>query len=110
MSNGLPMLKMSSLTLLGAMSALALGLVTPASAAYFGCDRAYRHCGSAYAGSESASPVTRDFAARKRPRVIIYPRRIYPGPYAVRQCRDWLVTEYRVSGPVIVPQMRCWWE
>jgi hypothetical protein len=34
----------------------------------------------------------------------------YPGPGAVRQCASWLATQYRPSGPVIVPQMRCWWE
>ena len=49
-------------------------------------------------------------AQKKRPRVTIYPRRVYPGPNAKRQCRSWLTQEYRVSGPVIVPQMRCWWE
>lgn len=54
---------------------------------------------------------TRELAAQaKRPRVTIHPRRLYPGPNAKRQCRSWLVKEYRVSGPVIVPQMRCWWE
>ncbi len=52
-----------------------------------------------------------EFAAqKKRPRVTIYPRRVYPGPYAKRQCYSWLVTEYRVSGTVVTPQMRCWWE
>jgi hypothetical protein len=55
--------------------------------------------------------LSREFAAqRKRPRVTIYPRRVYPGPYAKRQCYSWLVTEYRVSGTVVTPQMRCWWE
>jgi hypothetical protein len=34
----------------------------------------------------------------------------YPGPGAVRQCTSWLARENRVSGPVIVPRMRCWWE
>lgn len=34
----------------------------------------------------------------------------YPGPGAVRQCVAALVPEYRPSGPVIVPRMRCWWE
>jgi hypothetical protein len=33
-----------------------------------------------------------------------------PGPGAVRQCRSWLAREYRPSGTVIVPHMRCWWE
>ena len=59
----------------------------------------------------AAAPLTHEFAAqKKRPRVTIYPRRVYPGPNAKRQCRSWLAQEYRVSGPVIVPQMRCWWE
>jgi hypothetical protein len=33
----------------------------------------------------------------------------YPGPNAVRQCRSWLQREFRPSGPVVTPQMRCWW-
>ena len=32
------------------------------------------------------------------------------GPNAKRYCRSWLVKEYRVSGPVIVPRMQCWWQ
>jgi hypothetical protein len=34
----------------------------------------------------------------------------YPGPGFVRQCNAQLVREYRLSGTVIVPVMRCWWE
>ena len=34
----------------------------------------------------------------------------YPGPGAVRQCVSALVPEYRPSGTVITPRMRCWWE
>jgi hypothetical protein len=33
----------------------------------------------------------------------------YPGPNAVRECRAWYVQEFRPSGTVIVPRMRCWW-
>jgi hypothetical protein len=59
----------------------------------------------------ATAPLAREFAAqKKRPRVTIYPRRVNPGPYAKRQCYSWLVTEYRVSGMVVTPQMRCWWE
>ena len=47
---------------------------------------------------------------RRRPRVIIRPRRVRPGPNSQRICRSWLAEEYRPSGTVIVPQMRCWWE
>ena len=34
----------------------------------------------------------------------------YPGPGYVRQCTSWLAQENRLSGAVIVPRMRCWWE
>jgi hypothetical protein len=34
----------------------------------------------------------------------------FPGRNAVRQCKSWLQTEYRLSGTVVTPQMRCWWE
>ncbi|MCF8478407.1 MAG: hypothetical protein K9G60_15370 [Pseudolabrys sp.] len=52
---------------------------------------------------------TRELAAqRTRPRIIIQPRRL--GPNAKRHCRAQLVQEYRVSGTVIVPKMRCWWQ
>ena len=34
----------------------------------------------------------------------------YPGPNAVRQCASWLQPEYRLSGTVVTPQMRCWWQ
>ncbi len=55
--------------------------------------------------------VSREFAAQtvRRPHIIIRPRRFEPGPNAKRYCRFWLGTEYRVSGPVIVPQQQCWW-
>jgi hypothetical protein len=33
----------------------------------------------------------------------------FPGPNAKRECVDRYVTEYRPSGAVIVPQMRCRW-
>jgi hypothetical protein len=33
----------------------------------------------------------------------------YPGPNGVRKCVDWYVTEYRPSGTVLTPRMRCWW-
>ena len=45
---------------------------------------------------------------RHRPHVIIRPRRL--GPDARRICQSWLAQEYRPSGTVITPQMRCWWE
>jgi hypothetical protein len=55
------------------------------------------------AGAQSQS------VAQARPQIVIHPRR-EPGPNAKRYCRSWLAKEYRVSGPVIVPEMRCWWQ
>jgi hypothetical protein len=33
----------------------------------------------------------------------------YPGPNARRECAGALVTEYRLSGTVVVPRLRCHW-
>jgi hypothetical protein len=91
----------TGLTLVGAV----LALMTGAMAAPIGCADNLANRGSANACG------TLELAAQtKRPRVTIYRRRVYVAPNAVRQCRAWLAKEYRVSGPVIVPQMYCWWE
>jgi hypothetical protein len=84
------------LALIGLIFVLGAGAQLPASAQPSVCENANCPPGRA--------------APKKRPRVTIYPRHVYPGPNAKRQCRSWLAQEYRVSGPVIVPQMRCWWE
>jgi hypothetical protein len=78
---------------LAVMFGLIAGMLLPASAEVSG-----------------ASPSSHELAAQSRPRITIRPRRIRPGPNAKRYCRSWLAKEYRVSGPVIVPQMHCWWE
>jgi hypothetical protein len=55
-----------------------------------------------------------------RPRIRVQPRQPIaseflpyeygrPGPGAVRQCVDWYATEYRPSGTVVTPQIRCRW-
>jgi hypothetical protein len=49
------------------------------------------------------------YSAQPRLRVFIQPRHRYLPPNAKRYCRSWLAKEYRVSGPVIVPQMHCQW-
>jgi hypothetical protein len=61
------------------------------------------------AETTSTGPI-HELAAQSRPRITIYPRQVSPGRNAKRQCRSWLVKEYRVSGPVIVPREQCWWE
>jgi hypothetical protein len=53
-----------------------------------------------------------DVSAQQRPRTRITVRPLRRAPLdrrATRQCEDWLATEYRPSGTVIVPKMRCWW-
>ena len=65
---------------------------------------------SAQARRERVRPRIR--IQREQPAAWAYPRPddySWPGPGAVRQCVDWYATEYRPSGPVITPQMRCRW-
>jgi hypothetical protein len=61
-----------------------------------------------YRNPDNATPSR----IRPRPpaRIRVYPLNQTLGPDAVRQCESWLATEYRPSGTVIVPRMRCWWE
>jgi hypothetical protein len=63
-------------------------------------------------GQAPAMAQDTESAAPKRvpARIRVHPLAINPGPDAVRQCASWLATEYRPSGTVIVPRMRCWWE
>jgi hypothetical protein len=74
-------------------------------------------------GATELSSQSKPVRARTRIRVTpTYPYRTFstpypvpyqaefPGPGFVRQCTSWLAAENRVSGPVITPQMRCWWQ
>ncbi len=54
--------------------------------------------------------ATHEYAAQSRPRIVIHPRQRYLPPSAKRHCVSWLAKENRPSGPVITPQMRCWWQ
>jgi len=87
------------LILIGLVYVLSASAKIPASAQPSVCDN-----------KNSANCPAERAVQKKRPRVTVYPRRVYLGPNAKRQCRSWLAQEYRVSGPVIVPQMHCWWE
>jgi hypothetical protein len=52
-----------------------------------------------------------DAPKRPRPRITVHPRAGGQLPStAKRYCHAQLVKEYRVSGPVIVPRMQCWWQ
>ncbi|WP_424628930.1 hypothetical protein [Bradyrhizobium sp. SYSU BS000235] len=76
---------------------------------------------AAPAGEGVSGTVTKltaeEFSAQSR-KVLRRTRRVpiyggsssrYPGPNSVRICNDWYEQEYRPSGTVIVPRMRCYW-
>jgi hypothetical protein len=92
------------LGLLSLILALSAGISAPAWAEFFGCHDTPGKVLAVYSGD-----YTHDYAQQiARPRITIRPRHAL-GPRAVRHCRSWLTKEYRVSGPVIVPQQSCWW-
>jgi hypothetical protein len=97
-------------SLLASIFIISAGLLAAASAESFNRSDKPSRVLVVYDRSSGANNYTHEFAAQSRPRVTIHPRRTYPGRNAKRYCRSWLAKEYRVSGPVIVPQMRCWWE
>jgi hypothetical protein len=53
--------------------------------------------------------VTDEFSAQRRLRPIATRLEIFPSSRQVRRCVDWYQIEYRPSGKVLTPQMRCWW-
>jgi len=66
---------------------------------------------STFAQSQSATSGS-DLSVRYRPRTRGTPLRVYKrtlSPTAVRACDAWYEQEYRPSGTVIVPRMRCRW-
>jgi hypothetical protein len=61
--------------------------------------------------AESDGVGSKPVRAHPPARIRVHPlAQSYPGLDAVRQCTAWLAPEYRLSGTVIVPKMRCWWE
>jgi hypothetical protein len=64
---------------------------------------------SAQSRQENARPRIR--VQPRQPPASEFPPYEYgsPGPGAVRQCVDWYATEYRPSGTVVTPQIRCRW-
>lgn len=69
--------------------------------------------GHAYAQSEgdvAATAAKRAQVAQSRTSIVVTPRRRQLPPDAKRHCEAWLEQEYRVSGTVIVPRQRCWWQ
>jgi len=98
--------KLNIFGVLALMVAVSAAMLVPASAEFFGCnDKPGKVLASYTSGSGG---YTHEFAAQSaRPRITIHPRHLSRN--ATRHCRSWLAKEYRISGPVIVPQMRCWW-
>jgi len=96
--------------LLALMFAVSAGMSGPAAAEFFGCNDRHSRVVASYASAANSGAYTHEFAAQSaRPRITVHPRHRV-GRYAVRHCRSWLAKEYRVSGTVIVPQMRCTWD
>jgi hypothetical protein len=68
-------------------------------------------------GIKLAQAVPQDRYRRPPPRIRVTPNyqeqgvipHYYPGPDAVRVCNAHYEQEYRPSGTVIVPRMRCYW-
>jgi hypothetical protein len=75
-------------------------------------------------GHEGFEALAQVKPKRARPRIVVRPRYPYrhyhalypppydveyPGPNAHRECSGGFATEYRASGPVIVPRLNCWW-
>jgi len=89
--------------LVAAISALIVGFSRPAAAEFFGCDDQHRPARHVAYNYSDPAPYAQHYA-QARPRVTIFPRHT-----AKRYCRSWLAKEYRLSGPVIVPHMQCWW-
>ncbi|HET7849604.1 MAG TPA: hypothetical protein VFL51_11145 [Pseudolabrys sp.] len=74
--------------------------------------------GAALVGMQPAMAQSSGENAQTRPavrhqartRITVHPERNEPGPNSKRICQSWLEKEYRVSGTVIVPVMRCHWD
>jgi len=109
----------STATITAAFTALGLLAMMPQSAS---AAQAGMNVSTAGFGIVDAAGQEFSSQERQRPRIRIqreqqpaaydYP---LPGPYAppgpgyVRACEDWYYTEYRPSGTVVTPQMRCRW-
>ena len=64
---------------------------------------------SSSALAKSDDEGSREVSAQRRASIVVTPSRSTPGPNATRHCDAWLEKEYRPSGTVVVPRMRCVW-
>ena len=66
--------------------------------------------GTAQHAAAQTSPLAQSSEPYYPPPRYVRPRiEIYPRPPLYRRCVDWYELQYRPSGTVIYPQMRCWW-
>ncbi len=104
---------LTSAGILALLLAISVLFATSASAEFFGCNDQHAARSSSYSRGPSyarAQSYTHEFAAQSRPRITVNPQHKYLSPNAKRHCEAWLAKEYRVSGTVIVPKERCWWQ
>ncbi len=55
------------------------------------------------------SPIAQPGTASPAPRDVRGRITIHPGRLLYRRCVDWYELQNRPSGPVLFPEMRCWW-
>ena len=55
------------------------------------------------------SPIAQPGTASPPPRHVRGRITIHPGRLLYRRCVDWYELQNRPSGPVLFPEMRCWW-
>jgi hypothetical protein len=94
-------------------AALLLGLAGGAHAQTFDRDRGVRPVPKQKVQKRAPTRIIVRPILRERLDSTEFPRSDnlgYPGRNAVRQCVSWLATEHRLSGTVVTPQMRCWWQ
>lgn len=61
------------------------------------------------AAQNTTSPLLQPGFASPPPRRIRGRITIHPGRLLYRRCVDWYELQYRPSGTVLFPEMRCWW-
>lgn len=97
------------------MRKLALAIVAGGTLALIGAAASSPATAQAAAvrqGTTAAQPqeATAQVRRRRAPTQLrVYRDRAYLPPNAVRTCDSWLEQEFRPSGTVIVPRMRCRW-
>lgn len=88
----------------GALAALGVAANSPAAA-----QTAAMRSGQTAAAAKPIDATAQSRRRRAPTQLRVYRDRAYLPPNAVRTCDSWLEQEFRPSGTVIVPRMRCRW-